>query len=257
MAFIRKTADRSLLYVILVGDIMISMAFCEDNEFQRSLMEEYLNEYTSTRAVEYKTFTCGEDLLRYVKEHGSFDIYLLDVVMPGINGMEVATTLRQMHDDNIIIFTTASMEYAPMSYDVEAFYYLTKPIDTAKLYKVLDKACAKFSSGDDFAEFRTKSGNVRMKIKSITYVELKDRAPYFYINDASIYEGIKLRGTFREIIEPLLKSTDFVLCGVGLAVNLQYVTAIDSESLLLSDGKQLFFPRSAYTELKNAWKNHG
>jgi len=234
---------------------MITIALCEDNEFQRSLMQDILEGYMKTRSVTYQMFSNGEDLLRYVKENGSFNIYILDVVMPGINGIEVAITLRQMCDNSFIIFSTSSLEYAALSYDVDAFYYLTKPIDPAKLCRVLDKACSKLNPTEDIIEIRTKSGNTQLKTKTIMYVELKDRAPFFYTHDGHIYEGLKLRGTFHEIVSPLLSDPAFKLCGVGLVVNMQYIDAMDSESLLLDNGTQLYFPRSAYMELKNAWKN--
>lgn len=235
---------------------MITLALCEDNELQREIMKGHLDEYVQTNAVEYTVFSSGEELLNQVRAKGGFDIYILDVIMPGINGMEVASTLRQMYDTGHIIFTTSSLEYAAVSYDVDAFYYMTKPVDPVKLFRILDKACAKLNPMEDFIEIRTKSGDMRLKTKNIMYVELKDRAPFFYLHDGRVCEGLKLRGTFREVVDPLLKDKAFVFCGVGLVVNLKYVDALDSVSLLLYNGTQLYFPRSAYSELKNAWKKY-
>lgn len=236
---------------------MITLALCEDNEMQRDITKDFLDEYVKTRSVSYEIFPSGEALLERVKAKGGFDIYILDVVMPGINGMEVATTLRQMYDTGHIIFATASLEYAAMSYDVEAFYYLTKPIVPEKLYRILDKACASLNPTEDVIEIRTKNGDTRLKIKNIMYVELNNRAPVFYMHDGRVCEGIKLRGTFHDIVEPLFCDTAFKACGVGRVVNLRYVDALDSESLLLYNGTQIYYPRSAYAELKTAWKNFG
>ena len=234
---------------------MIKIACCEDNEFQREIIQGYLEDYAKNKSVEIKVFECGEDLLHYAKEKGGFDIYLLDVVMPGINGMEVASILRRMFDNGHIIFVTASVEYAVMSYDVDAFYYMTKPVDPVKLNKILDKASEGLRSREEIIEIRAKSGDTRLKIKDVMYVELTDRAPVFYLRDGRVCEGLKLRGTFYEVVEPLFVDKAFVLCGVGKAVNLNYVDALDSESLLLFNGTQLYFPKSAYSDIKKAWRS--
>lgn len=233
---------------------MITIALCDDNDLQRELMQDMLDEYIKTRAVTYTTFSSGEKLIEHVKANGGFDIYILDVIMPGINGMEVATTLRQLYDTGHIIFATASLEYAVMSYDVEAFHYLTKPVEPSKLFRILDKACSKLNPTEDVIEIRSPKGEMRLKIKNIMYVELKDRAPYFYLNDGRVCEGLKLRGSFREIVEPLFRDSNFSFCGVGRVVNLRYVDAMDSESLLMYNGTQLYFPRSAYADLKSVWE---
>ena len=237
-------------------NIMVTIGFCEDNELQREIMQNFLLDYVKTRAVTYTVFESGEDLLRHVKEKGGFDIYILDIVMPGISGMEAAVSLRQMYDTGHIIFTTASTEYAAMSYDVDAFYYLTKPIDPAKLYRILDKACATLNPEEDVINIRTKNGDMRLKVENIMYVELKDRAPFFYLADGRVCEGVKLRAGFDKVVAPLMGDTLFTFCGVSRIVNLKYVDALDSESLLLYNGTQLYFPRSAYPDIKKLWKNN-
>ena len=236
---------------------MNNIAFCEDNEFQREIMQGFLDDFAKTRSVNCKAFASGEELLKYVKLNGSFDIYLLDVVMPGINGMEIANTLRQMYDNGHIIFVTSSLEYAVMSYDVNAYYYLTKPVDPVKLNRILDSACSELTAKEETIEIRAINGDMRIRIKDIMFVELYNRAPLFHLKDGRVCEGVKLRGTFHDIVAPLFNDKSFVACGVGKVVNLKCVDALDSESLLLFNGTQIYFPRSAYADLKVAWKNFG
>ena len=54
------------------------------------------------------------------------------------NGMDVAVRIREAGDSCSLIFVTSSDAFAVASYDVQAAYYLLKPLDTAKLMKVLD-----------------------------------------------------------------------------------------------------------------------
>ncbi len=68
------------------------------------------------------------------------DIVLLDVRMPGIDGLEVARQLAAMAEPPAVIFTTAFDEYALQAFDSQAVAYLLKPIRAEKLRGALTKA---------------------------------------------------------------------------------------------------------------------
>lgn len=236
---------------------MISIALCEDNPVQREVMSDILEDYKSAHpGVEIATFSSGSELLETIRNNKvGYDIYFLDIVMPGINGMEVATTLRMMGDNGIVIFTTASIEYAVASYDVRAYYYMIKPVDSTKLFKILDNAIATLGKVEDSIIVKSVNGDVRLKFKQIMYVEVNDRALFYHMIDGRECESIKLRGSFKEAITPILANSSFVMCGVSKVVNLKYIDAVDSESILFHDGSLVYISRSAYSEVKQAWKN--
>lgn len=68
------------------------------------------------------------------------DILLLDVRMPGIDGLEVARQLATQPEPPAVIFTTAFDEYALQAFESEAIAYLLKPIRAEKLRAALAKA---------------------------------------------------------------------------------------------------------------------
>jgi two-component system response regulator AlgR len=68
------------------------------------------------------------------------DIVLLDVRMPGIDGLEVARHLATLAEPPAVIFITAFDEYALQAFDSEAIAYLMKPIRAEKLHAALAKA---------------------------------------------------------------------------------------------------------------------
>jgi two-component system, LytTR family, response regulator AlgR len=68
------------------------------------------------------------------------DILLLDVRMPGIDGLEVARQLATQPEPPAVIFTTAFDEYAMQAFESEAIAYLLKPIRAEKLRVALAKA---------------------------------------------------------------------------------------------------------------------
>ena len=236
---------------------MVKIAVCDDNVLQLDLMKELLSEYAADRSLEAEIlpFTAGRELLQYVRANSGCDIYILDVVMPDINGFEAATTLRMLNDDGKIIFLTATHDYAVASYDVGAFYYMLKPIDGAKLYTVLDKATAEFRTADDVIFVKSDSGEVKVKTKDILYVDIADRALSYHLADGTEVRGKTMRTSFREAVSTLTASGRFAFSSVSTAVNLACIESVNSSGIVLNNKTVLYPSRSVYAEFKSEWKD--
>ena len=98
-----------------------------------------------------------------VEKGTRFDIILLDVLMPGENGMAAAREIRE-YDSNVkIIFLTSSTEFAVESYAVDAWYYQLKPIRREDFFRLMDSACAACTREQKHSLIlRSKSGIVRL-----------------------------------------------------------------------------------------------
>ena len=79
------------------------------------------------------------DGLRKLRD-GQFDVVLLDVRMPGLDGMELARVLGRFADPPAVIFVTAYEAHALEAFDVGAAGYLLKPVDAERLDRVLRRA---------------------------------------------------------------------------------------------------------------------
>ena len=84
----------------------------------------------------------GLEVLDAAEEAGDFDLYVLDVVMPGLSGIQLGMRLREVGSVSPIIYLTVSPEYAVDSYATRAFHYLMKPVQPETLFQVLDEAVA-------------------------------------------------------------------------------------------------------------------
>lgn len=71
---------------------------------------------------------------------GDVDLVLLDIRMPGLDGMTAAARLQQLDTPPVVIFTTAYGERALEAFERQALDYLLKPIRVERLRKALDKA---------------------------------------------------------------------------------------------------------------------
>lgn len=74
------------------------------------------------------------------------DVVLLDIRMPGMDGIEAARHLDMLDDAPAVIFTTAFDEYAIQAFDARAIGYVLKPVRRERLYKALEQA-ARLTSG--------------------------------------------------------------------------------------------------------------
>lgn len=72
-------------------------------------------------------------------KQGAFDLVLLDVRMPGMDGVQLAQTISAMAEPPSIVFVTAHAEHAVQAFDVAAVDYLTKPVRLERLQQALQK----------------------------------------------------------------------------------------------------------------------
>jgi len=76
-------------------------------------------------------------------EKFQFDVALLDIEMPGMNGLELAEQLLNISSDIKVVFITAYNSYATEAFDVNAIDYVLKPIREERLVKALDRLVSK------------------------------------------------------------------------------------------------------------------
>ena len=68
------------------------------------------------------------------------DVLLLDIAMPGLDGIEVARALADQVPSPAVVFVTAFDEFAVAAFEVEAVDYLMKPVDPLRLQRALERA---------------------------------------------------------------------------------------------------------------------
>ena len=234
---------------------MFRIAICDDNPIQLETTSDLIGAMleSSGKTAETETFLSGEKLLARVREGQGFDLYILDMIMPGMNGMETATTLRLMKDEGSIVFLSASIEYAAQSYDVDAVYYLLKPVDPIRLQKVLERVINRKTKRTEIIEISGPHGTTVFPLRTIIYVKLEDRRPQYQLADGRYFLGNSLRGKFRDEMQCLLQTPLFTECGVSLVVNLTQIDVIDAESVLMRNGDLLYVSRTASASLMTKW----
>lgn len=239
---------------------MIRLALCDDEAEQREAVGNLLREYAASRsslAVKLSVFSSGWDLLAAAEECGGFDLYVLDIVMPDLSGIDLGVRLRELYSGGTIIYLTVSPEYAVDSYAARAFYYLMKPPEREKLFRVLDQAVAALEKERSACvAVRTKDGLTRLRLDEIVYAELTGRAVRYYLADGTALDSVTVRGPFQEEAAPLLADPRFFLCGASFAVNLFYVTTVERGFLRMDGGARVPLARGLAALAKRRWSDY-
>jgi DNA-binding LytR/AlgR family response regulator len=84
------------------------------------------------------TAESSTDALRHLRSH-RFDVVLLDIRMPGLDGLELASILGQFSAPPALVFVTAHEEHALAAFEVNALGYLLKPVSEQRLAAVLER----------------------------------------------------------------------------------------------------------------------
>lgn len=235
---------------------MLRIALCDDEADKlretAALVQRYFQARPSVSG-QVETFPGGGELLARMQESRGFDIYILDILMPGLSGIDAARKLRQLGDGGEIIYITNSNDFAADSYEVRAFSYLLKPVDENKLFEVLDGAVDKLERRRNSAVLvNTADGVVRIRLEHIRYVERFGRfMRYYCIN--GVVDSQSIRAPFKEMAASLLSDRRFYLCGASYVLNLQHVAGVQGQSAMIDDGQTVVLPRASATEFKKAW----
>jgi two-component system, LytTR family, response regulator len=115
------------------------------------------------------------DPTKFLKEIDDldFDVCILDIEMPGINGLEVARRLR----GKLVIFSTAYKQYAAEAFDLEAIDYITKPIKQDRLEKALQKTklyLEKNETPEEFIHVNSNKGKTFLYFNELLYITVAD-----------------------------------------------------------------------------------
>ena len=152
------------------------IAVCDDQTEELKDLTELLGAWETDRGtpVRVKSFRSAAALLDAAR-HERFTLYLLDIMMPGLNGMDAAREIRGFDKAADIIFLTSSPGFAYDSYSVQALEYLLKPIRTKTLYPILDRLELRERRPQEALTLRTGGIIVRVPFSQLTYVEVNGK----------------------------------------------------------------------------------
>ncbi|WP_028829822.1 LytR/AlgR family response regulator transcription factor [Proteocatella sphenisci] len=231
---------------------MINIAICDDEPQELERAQIFLGKYIQEHPqyeITIVSFSAPLELLSYVEEHGSFDVFLLDVYMAGMLGTDAARELRQLDDSGEIIFLTTSRDHAIDAFEVDAAKYLIKPYTENTIFSALDKVLGRLKvERRHIITLKTSEGMVRLFTRDVVFTQT-GRNNYQIVHTIQ-GERLEVRMTASELFEHLTPAKYFVKCGASINLNLKYIRQIRKDTIVLDSGEHLAYPYRVYKELK-------
>ena len=235
----------------------MKIAVCEADALFRAQLEEVIADYSRQnvhQGIVLSVFDNAEELLEDVQRLNGFDLYLLDIVMPGMNGIALGRRLRHDGDNGTIIYLSANTEYAFHAYSVQAFNYLVRPLSNEALRDALDQAVrALVPRLEKSVIVKTAENSTRLSFDSILYAELDRRSIVYHLTNQQTVESRQIRTPFSVAVEPLVQDSRFVLCGASVAANMHQIAQVEKDMLVFKDGSRVYIPRKVCTEVRSVW----
>lgn len=210
---------------------MIKIAIVEDTTEDAEALIGCCNRYAKEQgvALSIERYNNGFDFT--TSGNLDYDIIMLDIKMPYMNGLQAAEKIRESNENVVIVFITSMQQYAIRGYEVSATDFIIKPV---RYHTFMPK----FSRIIAIAEKRQEQTIAIKTSRALKYVKLSDiiliesqKHKLVYHTTSGDYETW---GTMKEICDKL-QGRSFALCSSSYLVNLRYVDALEGNDVIVRD----------------------
>jgi len=239
---------------------MIYTAICDDYPAQlkitTTLLEKYLRERPGIE-MQFSSFSSGAELLKSMAAGKVYNLLLLDIIMPDINGIELAKTIRKYNENAVMIFLTASKDHALEAYAVSAAHYILKPIKMNSLFPVLDNVIPALSQEkESYFLLSAPDSDIKVPFSSIICVELNHRRLKLYLENGKALFSKYIRTTFSDTVAPLLTDERFIRPHKSFIVNIEKTVELTKSEFVMKNDIIAPVSRLNYSDMKNAYLSY-
>jgi Response regulator of the LytR/AlgR family len=227
----------------------MKIAFVDDDTLERNkALPILLNGFQSYNipVQRFDFFENGKSFLDAWKD-GTYDLVILDIYMGELSGVDVANKVRERNKDTRIVFCSTSNEFANESYDVNACYYIQKPVTEKAVLQMI----ARLNIEDfELRRFITLPDGQQLILRNMIYAEYHNhQVEIFTKKGPNITTWIS-----NSVFVDLLSSYDFLLpCNSGSVINLWEVSEMKNDMFIMSDSSCITISRRKKNEVKNLY----
>lgn len=206
---------------------MYRIGIAEDEEQALERLQEFLSRYAGEHSMEIAVtpFSDGQDLVEGYRP--IYDLLLIDIEMPRMNGMEAAGKIRRTDPLVPIIFVTNLARYAVRGYEVGAIDFVVKPVSYYAFAMKLRRALALIEGRQERSLiFPLRDGFRRVSEGEIRYIEINGHQMTVHLKE----ESFVVSGTLRKIEEQVTPGR-FARCNSCYLVNLSFVSAVEGDEV--------------------------
>ena len=237
---------------------MLHIAICDDLPDQLAVIAEFTKEYIASSGLdaELRQFA-HPDVLLTTCETERFHIYILDIVMPMVNGIEVGRAIRRLDREAQIIFATTEPSFALESFQTNPINYLIKPLDKAQFFKTLDLAVTKVITEDEpIVTLKTREGLSVIKLYSIIFCEYRNHYVQYTLMSGETLTTRSIQESFSEHIKPLLSDKRFLQPHTSFVLNMNRVEAFSKNGFVMHGGAVIPIPTKQYATVRDTYMDY-
>ncbi len=237
---------------------MLRIAVCDDMPNELQSLVRLTNQYLSANSIdaEVNEFSHPEGLLKAI-EAESFHLYIIDIVMPMVNGLELGKEIRRLDREAQLIYVTTEPQFALQAYAASPLNYLVKPVETYQLFDTLALAISKTDLAEEQAfTVKTTYGLRVIKLSEINCCEYRSHAVIFSLANGEEIVSRTIREKFSEYSSPILKHRHFLQCHTSFVVNMRRVEYFARDSFRLLGGKTVPIAARQYPVVRDAYMDY-
>lgn len=231
---------------------MINILICDDDLSTISQVKKLLCFIQNKTKSEFLIDTNSTGDIS-TKSKLKYDIAILDIEIPGTNGLTLARTLKDINPDIIIVILTSFSDYLDSAMDISVFRYLSKPIDKNRFIKNFQEALHYYRKLGKQIVVEKDDEVITIKTKDILYIENLKHGSMIVTKYDSFKTNIKPHAWAEKIGQP----NHFVYSHNSFIVNLQNVINFDKSSITFKCKKTTLkvacISQRKYSEFKKAF----
>lgn len=238
---------------------MINIAIVDDNRVDLNEEVQITEEYFRKKGLlcRVEPFEDPDWMIRGLKEE-QYDIYIMDIRMEKMDGIEAAKKIRAEYPEPIIIFATNYQEYAIEAYEVNTWRYIQKRKLKEKLTEAYDALLPRLLEQENEVYVIEKKSNVeKIFYDDIYYMEKDERYTVIHCRNG---QKKRVRKAIGDVYQELA-TEEFIRLSKGFIVNLRHVMSMQDHCILLRNGETVVVGASKLTEVRKRiasyWRRRG
>lgn len=210
---------------------LIRVAICEDDAEDRNTLKDHFANFEKEKGCVFSIKFFSNPVSFLENYTASYDLVLMDIDMPYLNGMEAAHRLRALDSHVTLAFVTNLANYAIEGYAVSAMDYILKPISYPEFsMKMMRMLRDELEAYRDYIVIPTRFSTVRIPLSDLIYIETKGHRVIFHTQKTDIEQYIALSA-----LEKNLNGKGFSKCSSSYLVNLRYVNQVEGFTAFVGD----------------------
>lgn len=206
----------------------MKIAICDDS-YQDALTLKSLFKGLHNTTI---YLSAGEVLADIENNKKKYDLYLLDIYMEVMNGIDLAQRIRKWDENAMLCFISSSDAFYREAYDLYAVQYLIKPLEEADLNKLIERVSLQIARNRALSlQYKWRGQMGAIPYNRILFISSRGHMVYIQCKDGTVQE---CKGKLNEIAEQVCGDILF-RCHQSFIVNMYYVSSLDGNELILSD----------------------